>query len=107
MLFRKRTKGIIPQILETLLQQRSNTRKLIKQTKDPNKQKVLDGLQLAYKVTANSVYGQTGALTSPISNKKLAACTTSIRRERINDAEQGVKEWALAEGYYHQESYLW
>ena len=101
--FAKKPKGILPQILETLLGQRSQTRKLIKQTDDPNKQKVLDGLQLAYKVTANSVYGQTGAMTSSISNKKLAACTTSIGRSRINDAEQGVKEWALAEGYHPPE----
>ena len=101
--FAKEPKGIIPQILETLLDRRKETRKLIKQTKDPNKQKVLDGFQLAYKVTANSVYGQTGAATSPISNKKIAACTTSVGRERINDAEQGVKEWALAEGYHPPE----
>ena len=101
--FAKKPKGIIPLILETLLDRRKETRKLIKQTKDPNKQKVLDGFQLAYKVTANSVYGQMGAATSQISNKKIAACTTSVGRERINDAEQGVKEWALAEGYHPPE----
>ena len=55
------TFGIIPKTLTKLLQQRKNTRKLIKLTNDENKKKVLDGLQLAYKVTANSVYGQTGA----------------------------------------------
>jgi len=92
-------KGIIPTILNTLLEQRRNTRKKIKQTNDEDKKKVLDGLQLAYKVTANSVYGQTGAKTSPISFKKLAACTTAIGRQRIYDARDGVKEWALATGH--------
>ena len=70
-----------------------------KTTDNPDKKKVLDGLQLAYKVTANSVYGQMGAKTSPIFFKKIAACTTSIGRERMYDASSGVKEWAIDQGY--------
>ena len=38
---------------------------------------VLDGLQLAYKVTANSLYGQIGARTSQIYLKDIAASTTT------------------------------
>ena len=34
---------------------------MVKKESDPFKKKVWDGLQLAYKVTANSVYGQMGA----------------------------------------------
>jgi DNA polymerase elongation subunit (family B) len=100
---KKKKEGIIPIILNHLLEQRKHTRKLIKQTDDENKKKVLDGLQLAYKVTANSVYGQMGAKTSAISFKKIAACTTSIGRERIYDAESGVKEWAQVTGHYPPE----
>ena len=48
------------------------------------KKKVLDGLQLAYKVTANSVYGQLGARTSTIFKMNLAACTTAIGRNSTN-----------------------
>jgi DNA polymerase elongation subunit (family B) len=92
-------KGIIPTILDTLLNERRKTRKKIKQTDNEDKKKVLDGLQLAYKVTANSVYGQMGAKTSSICFKKIAACTTSIGRQRIYDAREGVKEWAIAEKY--------
>jgi DNA polymerase elongation subunit (family B) len=44
---------------------------------------VLDGLQLAYKVTCNSLYGQVGASTSPICYKELAACTTSTGRKMV------------------------
>lgn len=44
---------------------------------------VLDGLQLAYKVTANSLYGQCGARTSPIYMKEIAACTTATGRKMI------------------------
>ena len=59
----------------------------------------MDGLQLAYKITANSVYGQMGAKTSSIFFKKIAACTTAIGRERIDDASIGVKSWAKEKGY--------
>ena len=44
---------------------------------------VLDGLQLAYKVTANSLYGQMGARTSPLYLKHIAACTTATGRKMI------------------------
>jgi DNA polymerase elongation subunit (family B) len=44
---------------------------------------VLDGLQLAYKITANSLYGQIGAKTSPIYLKDIAACTTATGRKMI------------------------
>ena len=47
---------------------------------------VLDGLQLAYKVTCNSLYGQVGATTSPICFKELAACTTATGRRMVTVA---------------------
>lgn len=47
---------------------------------------VLDGLQLAYKVTCNSLYGQVGATTSPICYKELAACTTATGRRMVTTA---------------------
>ena len=88
------SKGIMPSVLEHLLQARSDTKKRMKKEPDEFKKKVLDGLQLAYKVTANSVYGQLGATTSTIFKMNLAACTTSIGRTRIEDASNGVKLWA-------------
>lgn len=48
---------------------------------------VLDGLQNAYKVTANSLYGQIGARTSPIYLKDIAACTTATGRNMILKAK--------------------
>ena len=91
--------GIIPNVLQKVLKARKDTRKLIKTEPDEFKRKVLDGLQLAYKVTANSVYGQLGAKTSSIFMKIIAACTTSVGRQRIDDADKGVKEWAKSVGY--------
>ena len=53
---------------------------------------VLDGLQLAYKVTANSLYGQIGAKTSPIYLKDIAACTTATGRKMIMLAKDYVEK---------------
>tara|TARA_B110000971_G_C20040032_1_gene517458 strand:- start:344 stop:4171 length:3828 start_codon:yes stop_codon:yes gene_type:complete len=91
--------GIIPAVLDHLLSARKRTKELMKNEPDEFKKKVLDGLQLAYKVTANSVYGQLGARTSTIFKMNLAACTTSIGRSRIDDASLGVKLWAEKKGY--------
>ena len=53
---------------------------------------VLDGLQLAYKITANSLYGQVGAPTSPIFMKELAASTTATGRNLIMSAKKFAEE---------------
>ena len=92
--------GIVPAVLSEVLGARKATKKLMKKETNEFKYKILDGLQLAYKVTANSVYGQLGAKTSTVFKMNLAACTTSIGRERLTvDATQGVKDWAIKEGY--------
>jgi DNA polymerase delta subunit 1 len=94
------SQGIVPLVLQSVLDARKMTRKRIKEPGvSESKKKVLDGLQLAYKVTANSVYGQLGARTSDIYKKVIAACTTSVGRQRIDDAENGVKNWARHKGY--------
>uniref|UniRef100_A0A6C0CZ43 DNA-directed DNA polymerase n=1 Tax=viral metagenome TaxID=1070528 RepID=A0A6C0CZ43_9ZZZZ len=89
--------GIIPTVLKDLLDERKNTKKKMALEPDEFKRKILDGLQSAYKVTANSVYGQLGAKTSTIFKKKVAACTTSVGRKHIDDARRGVIEWAEKE----------
>jgi DNA polymerase elongation subunit (family B) len=83
-------KGILPRILQFLLKTRKDTKKLMKNETDPFKKEVYDGQQLAYKVTANSLYGQTGASTSAICNKKIAASTTATGRDRLVFAKDFV-----------------
>ena len=63
-------------------------------------QAVLDALQLAYKITANSLYGQIGSRTSPIYLKDIAACTTATGREMIMTAKNFVEERYGAEVIY-------
>ena len=55
-------------------------------------QAVFDGLQLAYKLTANSLYGQIGATTSPIYLKDIAASTTATGRMLLYLAKDKVLE---------------
>ena len=62
-----------------------------KQTYNKFECAVFDALQNAYKVTANSLYGQIGARTSPIYLKDIAACTTSTGREMIMLAKNFVE----------------
>ena len=61
---------------------------------------VFDSLQLAYKITANSLYGQIGARTSPIYLKEIAACTTATGREMIMTAKDFVEKNYNAEVIY-------
>ncbi|PNH12525.1 DNA polymerase [Tetrabaena socialis] len=53
---------------------------------------VLEGLQLAYKVTANSLYGTLGARTNQLYLKDLAACTTATGRSLILKAKAFVQK---------------
>ena len=54
-------KGLLPEILDDLLSARKKAKAELKKETDPFKKKVLDGRQLALKISANSVYGFTGA----------------------------------------------
>jgi DNA polymerase elongation subunit (family B) len=86
-----RTIGILPLTLDILLKKRKETRKLMEKVEDESQKSVLNGLQLAYKVVANSVYGQCGSSTSPIRKLEVAACTTAAGRQRIRDAKMIVE----------------
>jgi DNA polymerase elongation subunit (family B) len=66
--------------------------KTIEDTYDDFQKAVLDGLQLAYKVTANSLYGQCGAKTSSIYMKEIAACTTATGRKMILMAKDFIEK---------------
>lgn len=52
---------------------------------------VLEGLQLAFKVTANSLYGQIGARTSAVYLKDIAASTTATGRKQLLTAKDYVE----------------
>lgn len=84
--------GILPQILLQLLKAREDIKNLMKKETDSFKRAILDGLQLAYKVTANSLYGSCGAPTSAIYLKQIGASTTAIGREMLMFAKKFMEQ---------------
>jgi len=84
--------GVIPLILDKLLKERKSIKKLQKTETDQFKWKILEAKQLAVKVTANSLYGQLGASTSPVARRNIAACTTSTGREMLLFAKKYDEE---------------
>jgi DNA polymerase elongation subunit (family B) len=88
----KEEKAIMPSILQELLKARKDTRKQIPLTQDDFMKNVLDKRQLAYKVTANSLYGQLGAKTSTFYEPDIAASTTATGRLLLTYAKRVVEE---------------
>jgi DNA polymerase elongation subunit (family B) len=85
-------KAIMPSILQELLKARKDTRKQIPNTPDEFMKNVLDKRQLAYKVTANSLYGQLGAKTSTFYEPDIAASTTATGRLLLTFAKRVTEE---------------
>jgi DNA polymerase elongation subunit (family B) len=85
-------KAIMPSILEELLSARKATRALAAKEKDPFMQNILDKRQLSIKVTANSMYGQTGAKTSSFYEKDCAASTTSMGRKLLTYGKKVIEQ---------------
>ncbi|XP_026684257.1 DNA polymerase delta catalytic subunit-like [Diaphorina citri] len=69
-------KGLLPEILENLLSARKQAKNDLKKETDEFKKKVLDGRQLALKISANSVYGFTGAQVGKLPCQLWTQCQT-------------------------------
>lgn len=83
--------GILPGILTDLLNARKETNEKMAQESDIFRRSMLNSLQLAFKITSNSLYGQTGAPTSAIYFLVIASCTTTIGREMLYFAKNVVE----------------
>ena len=92
--FPNEEKGILPSILEELLAARKATKKLAAQAITDNdmfRYNIYDKRQKAIKITGNSLYGQTGAKTSSIYEKDVAACTTATGRKLLHYAKSVIE----------------
>ena len=85
-------KAVLPSILEELLYERKATRKMIPKQTDEFMKNVLDKRQLSIKVTANSLYGQTGAKTSTFYEPDVAASTTATGRKLLIYGKHIIEE---------------
>ena len=95
------TVGVLPKTLDILLKKRKEFKDKMEDPKYDDAQKsVFNGLQLAYKVVANSVYGQCGSKTSPIRKMCVAASTTAAGRNQLMLAKRIVEAEFGAEVVY-------
>ncbi len=121
-------KGVIPTLLETLLSARKATRKIIERNEDTIKEmkekskylqdsngndteleierleemnQVLDKRQLAYKVSANSMYGAMGVKKGYLPFLPGAMCVTSTGRTAIQKASDYLEKECGGEVIYN------
>ena len=87
------TKGTLPDILQKLLAARKAKRKQAEKESDPFVKALLDAEQLAYKLTANSLYGQLGSPTFKVRLQALAASTTAYGRKQITFAKEAIYQF--------------
>jgi DNA polymerase elongation subunit (family B) len=87
------TVGVLPKTLDILLKKRKEFKEKMEDSNnyDESQRSVFNGLQLAYKVVANSVYGQCGSRTSPIRKLCVAASTTAAGRKALYLAKSVVE----------------
>jgi DNA polymerase elongation subunit (family B) len=84
--------GTIPKILKMLLSSRKKARKEAEKEPDEFKKALLDAMQLAYKLTANSLYGQLGSATFKVRRQVLAASTTAYGRKQLLFAKDCIEQ---------------
>jgi len=95
-------KGILPIILEELLTARKRAKKDMKNAKTEFERTVQNGRQLALKVSANSVYGFTGATVGQLPCLPIASTTTSYGRQLLEQTKEFIEEkYTIGNGYKH------
>uniref|UniRef100_A0A665UYF6 DNA polymerase n=1 Tax=Echeneis naucrates TaxID=173247 RepID=A0A665UYF6_ECHNA len=93
-------KGLLPEILENLLTARKRAKAELKKETDPFKKQVLDGRQLALKISANSVYGFTGAQVGKLPCLEISQSVTGFGRQMIEQTKQLVEsKYTISSGY--------
>ena len=92
--------GLLPEILTELLTARKRAKKDMAEATDPFKKAVFNGRQLALKVSANSVYGFTGATVGALPCLEISSSVTAFGRQMIDHTKDMVmKKYTRANGY--------
>jgi DNA polymerase delta subunit 1 len=95
-------KGLLTTIFEELLGARKRAKKDLAAETDPFRKAVLNGRQLALKISANSVYGLTGATVGKLPCLEIARSTTSYGRQMIEKTKAEVEaRFTTANNYKH------
>lgn len=92
--------GVLPRILQELLAARKVAKRDMKKATDPMVRAVQNGRQLALKVSANSVYGFTGATVGQLPCLAISSSVTAFGREMIHATKKAVEEkYRVSNGY--------
>jgi len=95
-------KGVLPAILEELLSARKRAKKDMKNAPTEFERAVQNGRQLALKVSANSVYGFTGATVGQLPCLPIASTVTSYGRLLLEKTKEYVEQtYTKANGFEH------
>lgn len=84
-------KGVLPTIIQNLLDARKEVRNQMKKIKDPDQLSILNQRQLSYKISANSMYGATGVKSGALPFMPIAMCVTYTGRKSIQKASSILK----------------
>lgn len=83
-------RGLLPEILERLLSERARVREMMS-TCSTSDRAILDGLQNALKVTANSMYGFTGALKfGKLPCRQISSSVTAFGRQMLKKTKDYI-----------------
>ena len=94
--------GLLPAILAELLRARKKAKEELKAASDPLERAVLDGRQLALKISANSVYGFTGATVGKLPCLEISSSVTAFGRQMIDKTKEMVERtFTKGNGYAH------
>jgi len=95
-------KGLLPVILEELLAARKRAKKAMAEAEDPLTKSVLNGRQLALKISANSVYGFTGATVGQLPCLEISSSVTAFGRTMIDHTKNMVEaRYTIQNGFEH------
>ncbi len=83
--------GVIPEILEKLIKQRNETKKLASGETNPERKRVLDAKQFGLKIMANAFYGYLGYERARIYIIDIAGAITSYGRSLIGAAKHHIE----------------
>ncbi len=84
-------RGVIPSILENLMEERSKVKKMARNA-DEKTRKMLDLKQFAIKTLANAFYGYFGYTRAKIYNVAIASSVTAFGRETIHSTVKAMEE---------------
>jgi DNA polymerase delta subunit 1 len=94
--FQQSVPGLLPGLLRKLLEARAVAKKDMKSAETVELRNIMEGRQLALKISANSIYGTQGASNSSMGCKPVAECTTCLGRRGLERCVAEIEQGAIS-----------